>query len=100
MRFIALVFVILVVGLLVGFSVTNAQSQVDIHVFGQAYANVPVVVVIFYAFLAGMVFVLVFAVANEVVLRRRLHRERKTNEDLKKELDALRNYPISEENEQ
>lgn len=99
MRFIALVFVILVVGLLVGFSVLNSQSRVDINLFGQKYASVPVVAVIFYAFLGGMVFVLVFALANEVVLRRRLNRERKANENLKQELDALRNYPISDEGE-
>jgi len=99
MRFIALIFVILVVGLLVGFSVINSQSKVDVNLFGQKYPTVPVVVVIFYSFLGGMIFVLVFAVANEIVLRRRLSRERKINENLKKELEALRNYPISEETE-
>ncbi|MEO0226053.1 MAG: LapA family protein [candidate division WOR-3 bacterium] len=99
MRFIALIFVILVVGLLVGFSVINSQTKVDIYLFGQEYHQLPVIFVIFYSFLGGMIFVLVFAVANEIALRRKLAREKKINEDMRKELDALRNLPISEEEE-
>ncbi len=99
MRFIALIFVILVVGLLVGFAVINAPSKTDLNLFGQRYFQVPIIVVIFYSFLGGMLFVLVFSLANEIILRNNLRKERKNNENLRKELDALRNYPISEEEE-
>lgn len=99
MRFIALVFIILVVGLLVGFAIINAQSKVDVNLFGKIYFQIPVIAIFFYSFLGGMIFVLVFAVGNELALRNRLNRERKLNENLKKELDALRNFSVSEEEE-
>jgi hypothetical protein len=54
-------------------------------------------IVCFYAFIAGMVFVLVLALADEIVLRTNLHRMNKENRNLKKELDALRNLPLEEE---
>jgi hypothetical protein len=44
-----------------------------------------------------MIFILVFALADDIVLRNNLHKARKENTNLKKELDALRNLPLEEE---
>jgi uncharacterized integral membrane protein len=97
MRFIGLVFVILVIGFMIGFMVLNSQEKVDLDIFGQKVYDMTLSVVCFYAFIAGMIFVLIFALADEIVLRSQLHRIRKENRNLHKELTALRNFPFEEE---
>lgn len=97
MRFVGLIFVILVIGFLIGFITLNSGIKVDVDLFGQRFTNLSLSLVCFYAFISGMVFVLVFALADEIVLRNRLHKVKKENINLKKELDALRNMPFEEE---
>ncbi len=97
MRILGLIFVIIVIGFLIGFVVLNSQPRVNLDLFGQKIDNLPLSLVCFYSFAAGMIFILVFALADDIILRRNLHRARKDNADLKKELDALRNLPFEEE---
>ena len=97
MRILGLIFVIIVIGFLIGFVVLNSQPRVNLDLFGQKIDNLPLSLVCFYSFAAGMIFILVFALADDIILRRNLHRTRKDNTDLKKELDALRNLPFEEE---
>ncbi len=97
MRFLGLIFVILVIGFMIGFMVLNTQARVDLDIFGQKFYDISLSIICFYAFVAGMVFILVFALADEIVLRTNLRRIKKENKNLKKELDALRNLPIEEE---
>ncbi|MGB7055756.1 MAG: LapA family protein [bacterium] len=97
MRFLGLIFVIIVIGFMVGFMVLNSQSRVDLDIFGQRVFDISLAMVCFYAFVAGMVFVLVFALADEILLRTNLFRMNKENKNLKKELEALRNLPLEEE---
>jgi len=96
MRFVGLVFVVVVIGFMIGFMVLNSQAKVDLDIFGQKVNDISLSIVCFYAFIAGMIFVLVFALADEVVLRSSLHRLRKENKNLRKELNALRNLPFEE----
>lgn len=96
MRFLGLVLLVIVVGFLIGFMVLNSQTQIDVDIFGYKIFNISLSLVCFYAFIAGMVFVLVFALADEIALRTNLHRIGKENKNLKKELDALRNLPFEE----
>ncbi len=97
MRFVGLVFVIVVIGFMIGFMVLNSQEKANVDIFGQKVVNVALSLVCFYAFLAGMIFVLMFALADEIVLRSALHKLRKANKHLHDELDALRNLPFEEE---
>ncbi len=97
MRFLGLIFVIAVIGFMSGFVVLNSNINVDLDIFGQKVPGVPVALVCFYSFVAGMVFILIFALADEIRLRNSLHNVRKENENIKKELDALRNLPFEEE---
>jgi uncharacterized protein HemY len=97
MRFLGLIFVILVIGFMVGFMVLNSQARVDLDIFGYGVSDISLAMVCFYAFIAGIVFVLVFALADEIVLRTGLYRMNKENKNLKKELEALRNLPLEEE---
>jgi uncharacterized integral membrane protein len=97
MRFLGMIFVILVVGFMIGFMVLNSQTRVDLDIFGYRFIDISLAMVCFYAFVVGMVFVLVFALADEIVLRTSLYRMNRENRGLKKELDALRNLPLEEE---
>ena len=97
MRILGLVLLVIAVGFLIGFMVLNSQTQIDVDIFGYKIFNISLSLICFYAFIAGMVFVLVFALADEIVLRTNLHRIGKENRNLRKELDALRNLPFEEE---
>ena len=97
MRIIGIIFFIVVIGFLIGFMIINAQTKVDINLFGQYFYEISLSIVCFYAFVVGMVFVLIFALADEIVLRTNLHRASKESKNLQKELDALRNLPFEEE---
>jgi uncharacterized integral membrane protein len=92
-----LIFVIIVIGFMVGFMVLNSQARVDLDIFGYRIFDISLAMVCFYAFVAGMVFVLVFALADEISLRTNLFRMNRENKNLKKELEALRNLPLEEE---
>ncbi|MEO0185365.1 MAG: lipopolysaccharide assembly protein LapA domain-containing protein [candidate division WOR-3 bacterium] len=97
MRFVGLLFVVLVIGFMIGFVVLNTDKKVDIDIFGQKLSNIALSMVCFYSFVAGMVFVLVFALADEIALRNTMNKLKKENNNIKKELDALRNLPLEEE---
>jgi uncharacterized integral membrane protein len=97
MRFVGLLFVIIVIGFIIGFVVLNSATKVDVDIFGQKLADISIAMICFYAFVAGMVFVLVFALADEIILRNSLFKMKRDNANLKKELDALRNLPFEEE---
>ncbi len=97
MRFAGLLFVVIVIGFMIGFIVLNADKKVDVDIFGQKLSNIALSMICFYSFVAGMVFVLVFALADEITLRNTMNRLKKENNNIKNELDALRNLPFEEE---
>jgi uncharacterized integral membrane protein len=97
MRILGLIFIVIVIGFMIGFVVLNSQTRIDLDIFGQKVINIPLSMVCFYSFIAGMVFILVFALADDIILRNNLHKARRENADLKKELDLLRNLPFEEE---
>lgn len=97
MRFVGLLFVVIVIGFMIGFIVLNAEKKVEVDIFGQKISNIALSMVCFYAFVAGMIFVLVFALADEIALRNTMNKLKKDNNNIKKELDALRNLPFEEE---
>ncbi len=97
MRFVGLIFVIVVIGFLIGFITLNSGERVNIDIFGYRISDLSLSLVCFYSFAAGMIFVLIFALADEIVLRNTLHKMKKEAANLRKELDALRNLPFEEE---
>lgn len=97
MRFLGLIFFIIIIGFMIGFWVLNSDVPVTVDIFGYEVSNLPLAMVCIYAFIAGMVFVLVLALADEIALRTILHRLRRENKNLRKELTALRNLPFEDE---
>jgi len=97
MRLLGLIFLIIVIGLVGGFMWLNRQPTVVVDVFGYHLYDIPLSMVAFYAFMVGMVFVIIFALVDEIVLRSTIHRLRRENRHLRKELNSLRNMPLEEE---
>ena len=97
MRILALIFVIIVFAFIVGFMMLNLDHKVDIDIFGKKINDVPLAMLSLYSFIAGMLFVFIFALADGIILRNNLHRLNREHRALRKELDALRNLPFEEE---
>src|SRR5262245_6940878 len=81
---------------LVGFVVQNPSQRVDVHVYQTTYVDVPLVLALFIAFLAGLVLTLVFGsyfVLEQSLGIRRVRLEKRA---LERELDALRNLAVED----
>ena len=91
-----LVWLVLMISL-IGFMFLNSGERVAaVHMPGTTYAQVPLFLVIFVAFVAGMLvaFVLTFVhYLKGQAVSRRLSQQVK---DLKQELSALRNLPLED----
>lgn len=84
---------------LVGFAVYNAGELVSVQLLQTRYINVPLIVVVFWAFLIGLVIAFLFFVTvyfKQVAEIRQLKRQ---NGALSSEIVALRNRPIEEAND-
>lgn len=81
---------------LLGFSIMNIGQQVDINLFFWQFQEVPLILVIFEAFIAGMLVWFLIAFINELKLRADIRNAKRELEDLHEELQALRNMPLQE----
>jgi uncharacterized integral membrane protein len=81
---------------LVGFVVQNPAEKVDIHLYQTTYVDVPLVLALFAAFVAGLVLTLVFGsyfLLEQSLATRRIRHEKRA---LERELDALRNLAVED----
>ena len=81
---------------MLGFAMMNIGQQVDINLFFWQFEEVPLILVIFEAFIAGMLVWFLIAFINELKLRADLKNARRESEELHEELQALRNMPLQE----
>ena len=81
---------------MLGFSIMNIGQQVDINLFFWQFEEGPLILVIFEAFIAGMLVWFLIAFINELKLRADLRNARRESEELQEELQALRNMPLQE----
>ncbi|HTW90360.1 MAG TPA: LapA family protein [bacterium] len=78
-------------------AITNAQTMTSAVVFTKTYNNVPVAFVMLYSFAFGALCVGIFTLVSEIQLRSRLYRQKKAQDALMEELQALRNAPLEGE---
>ena len=83
----------LVVGI-VGFSVLNSQERVTVQLHDTTYYNIPLIVVTYWSFVAGMLVTFVLGLSYFWKLSLDLRDARRDNKRLLSELTALRNRPI------
>jgi len=88
--------VLLVISLVVGFSMINAQQLVSVDLLYTKYEAVPLVYVAYWAFLAGMLVTFVLGLSYILKIYSDLREERKEKHRLVVEITALRNRSIEE----
>jgi uncharacterized integral membrane protein len=96
MRSLTMLFYLLLGAALAIFVYSNFEERVVIY-FTHTYrtGDIPLSLALFGAMLAGFLVSAVLAVADQLRLRGRLRKLRKTNERLESELAALRNLPLT-----
>jgi uncharacterized integral membrane protein len=87
-----LVMVLIVV--IVGFSVLNSEERVTVQLHDTTYYNIPLIVVTYWSFVAGMVVTFVLGLSYFWKLSLDLRDARRDNKRLLSELTTLRNRPI------
>lgn len=93
------IIIVFIIGiLLVYFALMNTTPISELNVFGKIYKNIPLSIIMLYAFVFGLVVAGFFWLVNEIKLRTELHHRKKENESLLAELSALRNLPLDIEN--
>ena len=81
---------------LLGFSMLNLSQNVDLNLFFWQFEQIPLILVIFEAFVAGMLLWFLLAFVNELRLRGELRALRNRRDELERELLILRNQPLEE----
>jgi uncharacterized integral membrane protein len=88
--------VLLIISIIVGFSMLNAQQVVSVDLLRARYNSVPLVYVTYWAFLAGMLVTFVLGLSYVIKIQGELREERKEKKRLVMEITALRNRSIEE----
>ena len=90
--------IFLAISLVVGFVVYNysMDQRVAVNLYWKQYENIPLLVVIFWSFLAGMAISLVLFVGVYLRQLTQISSARKTIKGLNDEVSALRNRPIED----
>lgn len=89
------ILILIVLAIIIGFSVYNAGPRVDVDLVRATY-NVPLVVVVYWSFLAGMVVAFLLTLSYIVKVQAERRTERHDKRRLELEISALRNRSIEE----
>ncbi|HEX7077557.1 MAG TPA: LapA family protein [Candidatus Eisenbacteria bacterium] len=88
---------LVIMTLVVGFAILNMKETVSaVHLPGHSYAMLSANVVLFAAFVLGMVVAFLLVLFQMLRVRSGMTSLRRENEDLKKELNLLRNLPLED----
>jgi uncharacterized integral membrane protein len=88
--------ILLIIAVVVGFSMLNAQQLVSVDLLRAKYENVPLVYVTYWAFLAGMLVTFVLGFLYVLKVHADLREQRRETKRLTVEITALRNRSIEE----
>ena len=88
--------ILLIIAVVVGFSMLNAQQLVSVDLLRATYENVPLVYVTYWAFLAGMLVTFVLGFLYLLKVHADLREQRRETKRLTVEITALRNRSIEE----
>ncbi|GAB4317907.1 MAG: hypothetical protein Kow0074_06790 [Candidatus Zixiibacteriota bacterium] len=85
--------ILVVLAIIIGFSVYNAGPRVDVDLIRAQY-NVPLVVVVYWSFLAGMLVAFLLAISYILKIQSDRRVDRQAKRRLEMEISALRNRTI------
>jgi len=91
----ALIVIVLIV-ILLGFSVYNAQERVAVNILNTRYVNVPLIYVAYWAFVFGLVVTFILFATVYIRQANEIRRFRRLSENLQSEISALRNRAIDD----
>ena len=86
--------VIVLIVAIVGFSVLNSEERVTVALYNATYYNIPLIIVSYWTFVAGMLVTFVLGMSYFWKLSLDLRDARRDNKRLLTELTALRNRPL------
>ena len=92
--------ILVVMMLLIGFSIYNSGEYVSVNLFGWQYAEVPMIIIAYWALVIGMVISFILGLSYYLVIQGELREQRKENKRLMEEVTALRNLPLEEEKQE
>ncbi len=90
------VLVVILIVILLGFSVHNAEERVMVKVFQTNYINVPLIIVAYWAFIFGLLVSFLLFVTIYFKQISEIKRSKRLADSLGNEISALRNRPIEE----
>ena len=90
------VLVFILVAIILGFSVYNAEERVAVNLINTRYINVPLIFVAYWAFIIGMLVALVLFATIYFRQAGEIRKYRREAQALSHEISALRNRPIDE----
>lgn len=90
------ILILIIIALVVGVSVYNAQERVTIDLIRTQHHNVLLIVVLYWAFLAGMSVATALGMTYVVKLHSDLRNQRRARKRLEVEISGLRNRTIEE----
>jgi uncharacterized integral membrane protein len=90
------ILVLIIVAVVVGFSIYNANQRVSIDLIRTRYDNVLLIVAMYWAFLVGMVVSALLGMTYVIRLHGDLRTQRRARKRLEMEMGALRNRSIEE----
>ncbi len=92
-----LFFMAVIMVLLLGFAIQNLDQRVEVTIYKWHFIEVPLILVMFESFVAGVVVLFLFTAVHDLQMRGQLHRQCGEVKRLKEELASLRNMPFEEE---
>ena len=93
-------FILSVMVLVLFIAIQNADETARFTFFSQTYLNVPLIVLLFAAYVIGMITWFIIAVIQNMQLKLEIRNLRKGNVQIQHELDDLRNISIDDEEEE
>ncbi|MBD3168680.1 MAG: DUF1049 domain-containing protein [candidate division Zixibacteria bacterium] len=94
-------FIITVVILLIlAFAIQNSYQRVSVNLLNHKYTDIPLVLVLFEAFVLGILFWFVISIAQFFKIHGALSKQKKENKRLLEEIKAIRNMPLQDSEEE
>lgn len=88
---------LIIMVLVVGFAILNVNETVTaVNLPGRVYRMLPSNIALFAAFAIGMLTAFLLTLAHQLKTRAGVTRVQRENQDLKRELDGLRNLPLED----
>jgi uncharacterized integral membrane protein len=91
--------IIVLIALIVGFAIYNSDERISVNLYGKRFFDIPMIFVAFWALVVGMIVSFALGVGYYFKMYSELRHQKAQNQKLLKEITALRNLPLEEDEE-